>query len=201
MSQALQQLIKYTAEDDISSELENPNEEVLKLEQFNGLNRKAVALKAQPIVVSLNKVIENGIWVLVAMFDKCNNAKSISQGSVGIVKAGYKIPCPCIQSKEKLENMISYTGDGIVYYKQLQTLGNAQFKDGQQITLELNMEAGTLRFLVEGIPQIVNIRGIKEPVKFQCEIKNLNSSFVILQFRKVSTPILKSGLNEKSINW
>jgi hypothetical protein len=44
--------------------------------------------------------------------------------------------------------------------------GNAGFSDGQLLTMELNMDTGTLHFFIDGMQQPIFVHGINEPVKF-----------------------------------
>ncbi|KAA6364770.1 MAG: hypothetical protein EZS28_039703 [Streblomastix strix] len=106
-TQVIQPVVDRNATlEDNKSELENPDPtgQGLRLERIQDLNRKAVAIKEDALSISLNKVIKDGIHRIEVRFDKCNYDK-YSRGSVGIVKAGYKIPYPCDLSNSKMNLM------------------------------------------------------------------------------------------------
>jgi hypothetical protein len=56
--------------------------------------------------------------------------------------------------------------DGLVCFEGKETKGNKHFSDGQLLTMELNMDDGTLHFFVDGRQQPVLVCGIIEPVKY-----------------------------------
>ncbi|KAA6396931.1 MAG: hypothetical protein EZS28_007541 [Streblomastix strix] len=178
------------AEEEKESEFEAPSSsEVVKLIEKSGLKRKAVTLKDQvETVVPLNKVISDGIWSLTGKYKK-SNVKGFVNGFVGLAKATYQIPYPCNATQHPhSRNLLIYFGfSGDIGYKGRMTEGNSKYSDGQHITLELNMEQGTLHFFIEDAQQPVFVRGIKEPVKFFCELFNLNASFKILHLKKLSS--------------
>ncbi|KAA6377026.1 MAG: hypothetical protein EZS28_027447 [Streblomastix strix] len=189
---------------DNKSELENPDPtgQGVRLERIQDLNRKAVALKQEYLSVSLNKVIKDGIHRIEVRFEKFNQY-GFSVGSVGIVKAGYKIPYPCYPYGEPhAKNMLLYYGYyGNIYFKGISTSGNVQFSDGQLIAMELNADVGTLHFFVDGIQQPVFVRGIKEAVKFYFYIFYQDSSFSIVSVKKLPVPTAKTLPNEKIVQW
>ncbi|KAA6347863.1 MAG: hypothetical protein EZS28_052004, partial [Streblomastix strix] len=144
--------------------LENPDPtgQGARLECVNGLLRKAVALiDREYLCISLNEVMKKGIHSLSVKFDKSN-----LWGCIGIVKAYYKIPYPCLPGKKSNEqSMLIYWGyDGYIRFKGKETFGNLRFSDYQILTMELNMDAGTLHFFVDGVQQPVFVKGINEPV-------------------------------------
>ncbi|KAA6356977.1 MAG: hypothetical protein EZS28_047497, partial [Streblomastix strix] len=89
------------------------------------------------------------------------------------------------------------TGD--ICHKGDLTHGSFEFKDGQLITLELNMDAGTLHFFIDDILQPVYVRGINEPVKFYFWIYFKDSSFEIESVKKLTSPTAKVLPNEKAM--
>ncbi|KAA6373041.1 MAG: hypothetical protein EZS28_031433, partial [Streblomastix strix] len=181
----------YIYYSDNKSELENPDPtgQGVRFERIQDLNRKAVALKEEVLSVSLNKVIKDGIHRIEVRFAKSNQLGH-SFGSVGIVKAGYKIPYPCDSSSEPHNlNMLDYFGHrGEIYFKGTTTLGNVQFSDGQLIAMELNADVGTLHFFVDGIQQ-------------PFYIYRKDSSFSIVSVKKLPVPTAKTLPNEKVIQW
>ncbi|KAA6390824.1 MAG: hypothetical protein EZS28_013649 [Streblomastix strix] len=190
---------------DNKSELENPDPtgQEVRIERIQDLNRKAVALKLEYLSVSLNKVIKDGIHRIEVRFAKCKSLIGYSDGSVGIVKAGYKIPYPCNNQEEPhKQNMLEYYGNtGNIIFKGKGTPGNVQFSDGQLIAMELNADVGTLHFFVDGIQQPVFVRGIKEAVKFYFYIYLQDSSFSIVSVKKLPVPTAKTLPNEKAVQW
>ncbi|KAA6374562.1 MAG: hypothetical protein EZS28_029912 [Streblomastix strix] len=191
--------------DDTTAELSNPDSsgQGMSLERVSGLLRKAVALKQEFLVVSLNKEIKNGIRSLTVRFGKCNFL-GFAQGYVGIAKSTYKIPYPCIPNvKPHCQNMLGYLGlDGEVCYKGQSIKGNSKFKDGQLITLELNYDDGTLHIFADRKQQPIFVKGIKEAVKFWFQIWNVGSSFEIISVKKLeNSTASKLQPNQKAINW
>ncbi|KAA6379735.1 MAG: hypothetical protein EZS28_024739, partial [Streblomastix strix] len=204
-TQVIQPVVDRNATiEDNKSELENPDptEQGVRLERIQDLNRKAVALKQGSLCVSLNKVIKDGIHRIEVRFKKCNSGK-YSFGSVGIVKAGYKIPYSCKPFGEPhKQNMLEYYGNtGKVYFKGTETPGNDLFSHGQLIAMELNADVGTLHFFVDGIQQPVFVRGIKEAVKFYFYIFQNNTSFSIVSVKKLPIPTAMTLPNEKAVQW
>ncbi|KAA6362238.1 MAG: hypothetical protein EZS28_042235, partial [Streblomastix strix] len=192
-------------EEDKTSELSNPDENgtYIRLERVNGLNRKAIALQdKQPVVIPLNKEIINGIHSVSVKFEKCNEDGYI-QGQIGIVKASHNIPCPCKAWEEPhITNMLYYHGKyGELHFRGKSTSGNTKFSDGQLITMELNMDIGTLHFIFDGVQQPAFVQGIKEKVKFFWELYLQNSSFTVVSVKQLNTPTVKKLENEKAIDW
>ncbi|KAA6368456.1 MAG: hypothetical protein EZS28_036017, partial [Streblomastix strix] len=192
--------------EDNKSELENPDPtgQGVRLERIQDLNRKAVALKdQQPLSVSLNKVIKDGIHRVEVRFEKCNGLFDYMNGVVGILKANYQIPYPCAPGLNQYnKNMLNYDGRiGGVFFKGTETPGNVQFSDGQLIAMELNADKGTLHFFVDGIQQPVFVKGINEAVKFYFWIYYKDSSFKIETVKKLSVPTTKTLPNEKAVQW
>ncbi|KAA6370276.1 MAG: hypothetical protein EZS28_034196 [Streblomastix strix] len=188
---------------DNKSELENPDPtgQGVRIERIQDLNRKAVALKQENLSVSLNKVIKDGIHRIEVRFEKCKQ-NGFSAGSVGTVKAGYKIPYPCDSNdKPHRQSMLEYFGDGGIFIKGSGTSGNVQFSDGKLIAMELNADVGTLHFFVDGKQQPMFVRGIKEAVKFYVYIKLQDSSFSIVSVKKLPVPTAKTLPNEKAVQW
>ncbi|KAA6398882.1 MAG: hypothetical protein EZS28_005591 [Streblomastix strix] len=190
--------------EDIKSQLENPDPtgQGVRLEKIQNLIRKAVALKEDPLSISLNKVIKDGIHRIEVMFEKCNYGR-YSDGVVGIVKADHKIPYPCNPGLEPhKKNMLFFSGyTGNTWFKGTETSGNVRFSDGQLIAMELNADVGTLHFFVDGIQQPIFVRGIKEAVKFYFFILQKDSFFSIVSVKRLAVPAAKTLPNEKVVQW
>ncbi|KAA6394364.1 MAG: hypothetical protein EZS28_010110 [Streblomastix strix] len=186
---------------DKKSEIENPDPtgQDVKLEHFNGLLRKAVVLIKEDISISLNKVIKNGIHSISVIFDKCGYLS----GYIGICKADYKIPYPCKPwDKPHCQNMLYYWGfDGKICFKGNATGGNAEFYHSQLLTMELNMDAGTLHFFVDGVQQPVFVHGINEPVKFYFELFFNESSFTVTSVKQLIAVTAKAHPKSKAFEW
>ncbi|KAA6362740.1 MAG: hypothetical protein EZS28_041732, partial [Streblomastix strix] len=188
-----------------TSELVNTDEngQYLRLESIDGLIRKAVALQDKyPVVVPLNKELNKGIHSVTVKFDKCNQGDHVCL-FIGIAKQSHKIICPCkAWEKSNNANMIFYHGhDGWVKFRGDIIYGNAKFSDNQLITMELNMDNGTLHFIVDGVQQPVFVRGIKEKVKLYWEIYYQDSSFTVQSVKLLNAPTVKKLDNEKAIDW
>ncbi|KAA6388075.1 MAG: hypothetical protein EZS28_016397 [Streblomastix strix] len=195
------QCIQINVGEDHISELENPDSsgQRVRLYWILRLFRKAESLNGEYVAIPLNKVMNDGIHQISVKFEQCN-FNGFVQGYVGIMKVDYNIPCPC-KPYENL-NLLGYYGcSGQIYNKGEWGEGNSQFKDSQLITMELNMEAGTLHFFVDGIQQPVFVKEIKEAVKFWFEINIIGSSFTIKSLKNLPSATAKSMANEKAINW
>ncbi|KAA6364869.1 MAG: hypothetical protein EZS28_039604, partial [Streblomastix strix] len=202
-TQVIQPVVDRNATiEDNKSELGNPDPtgQRVRFERIQDLNRKAVALKQGYLSVSLNKVIKDGIHRIEVRFEKSNSGGH-QYGSVGIVKAGYKIPYPCNSNFDPhKQNMLEYYGgSGKVLFKGTLTPGNVQFSDDELIAMELNADVGTLHFFVDGIQQPVFVIGIKEAVKFYFWTAKKDSSFSIVSVKKLPVPTAKTLPNEKVI--
>ncbi|KAA6354744.1 MAG: hypothetical protein EZS28_049729, partial [Streblomastix strix] len=127
---------------DTTSELENPGptQRVVRLESVDGVLRKAVYLKYGWLSVPLNKVIQNGIHSVSCKFEQCVYAI----GNIGICKASHKIAYPCKPSQQPRD--VCFIGKIID--------GKIGFKDDKILTMELNYDAGTLHFFVDGVEQL-----------------------------------------------
>ncbi|KAA6317011.1 MAG: hypothetical protein EZS28_053558, partial [Streblomastix strix] len=91
--------------------------------------------------------------------------------------------------------------NGKIYYKGYEKYCNSKFSDGQLITMELNLDAGTLHFIVNGIQQPMYVQGINEPVKFWFELYKKDSSFAIVSIKKLKIPTIKPIANSKAAQW
>ncbi|KAA6370078.1 MAG: hypothetical protein EZS28_034394, partial [Streblomastix strix] len=192
-------------EEDKTSELQNPDENgsYVKFERVIGLKRKAIALQNdKPVVIPLNKEMINGIHSVSVKFEKCNK-DGIAYGHVGIAKASHNIPCPCEAWEEPHNtNMLFYNGgDGTIHFRGNTTYGNTQFSDGQLITMELNMDIGTLHFIVDGVQQPVFVRGIKEKVRLYWELYYKDSLFTVVSVNQLNIPTVMKLNNEKAFDW
>ncbi|KAA6389410.1 MAG: hypothetical protein EZS28_015062 [Streblomastix strix] len=187
-----------------SSELENPDPtgQGVKLERVNGLLRKTVALRNEFLSFSLNKVMRQGIHSVSGKYDKSNLEEQVN-GQIGICKADYKIVYPCWPSDgPHYKNMLQYFGfNGDIQFKWNLHGCNAQFNDGQLLTMELNMEVGTLHFFVDGVQQPVFVKGIKEPVKFWFYLQKQDSSFTVTSVKRLSFPTALTLPNSKAFEW
>ncbi|KAA6370774.1 MAG: hypothetical protein EZS28_033700 [Streblomastix strix] len=174
----------------------------VKLERVDGLLRKAIAIKdVHPVVVPLNKVMRDGIHRITVKFQKCYNQGS-AFGAVGIVEASHRITCPCNTEKDNHNHhMLDYAGNGCVCFKGIGNKGNSNFKIGEPVTLELNMDKKTLHFFVNDMQQPFFVRGINDAVKFYGQIAQNNSSFTITLLEELNTPIAKHVTNEIALNW
>ncbi|KAA6374368.1 MAG: hypothetical protein EZS28_030104, partial [Streblomastix strix] len=187
------------------SDLQNtdPAEVGVRLERINGICRKATAMKdGVALTVPLSKEIYAGIYKLNAKYDKCNWS-GFSNVYVGIAKADYKIPYPCNPLNEpNRQNMLGYFGlTGNVGFNGKWTEGNRKFSDGQILTMELNMDAGTLHFFVDNEQQPVYVRGINDAVKFYGNLFYRESSFTVVVVKKLSIATVKKLPNEIAVEF
>ncbi|KAA6362408.1 MAG: hypothetical protein EZS28_042065, partial [Streblomastix strix] len=155
----------------------------MRLLKIGGLNRIAIALKKEFLPVPINKVISEGIYKFETRFIDCINESGYFYGGIGISKSRYQISYPYNPKKSS------------------QRQGNSQFRNGQRIEMEMNMNKGTLHFFVDGTQQPLFVRGINESIIPLCWLYYENSSFEFVSLMKLFAGTAKSIQGEKAIDW
>ncbi|KAA6381723.1 MAG: hypothetical protein EZS28_022751 [Streblomastix strix] len=143
-------------------------QEQLRLKDAEIQHIKTEYTRQLSIIMNLSEEeISNGIHSVSVKF-KDGNFSGFVEGQIGIVKASHKIPCPCDPcGTQHNKKMLHYDGhDGDIHFRGNNIEGNTKFSDGQLISMELNMDIGTLHFIVDGVQQPVFVQGIKEKVKY-----------------------------------
>ncbi|KAA6387298.1 MAG: hypothetical protein EZS28_017174 [Streblomastix strix] len=200
-----QQIIVNSQCIDQVSELENSDltGKSVELVRVDGLLRTAIGLIFERFSISLNKIMKVGIHSMSCIIEQRDNYLGYISGSIGVCKAGYKITYPCWpRIYPHYQSMVQYDGvDGLVRFKGNETKGNAKFSVGQILTMELNMDAGTLHFFVDGKQQRVFVCGINEPVKFYFHLYDRHVPFTITSLKEIRLPTTKTLRLEKAIEW
>ncbi|KAA6370263.1 MAG: hypothetical protein EZS28_034210 [Streblomastix strix] len=153
--------------------------------------------------ISLNQVLENGIWSLEAQFEN----SSSNPGALGIVRDTYTIPAGDVNPAQNphAQHIAFYEGycwyGGCVYCKGSRNDGNAMFNGNQIVRLEYDSNKGTLIFFLEDKQQPVFISGIKEKVRFIIFMYRAGSYCQIRSLKKLSAPTSGHVANEKVVQW
>ncbi|KAA6361093.1 MAG: hypothetical protein EZS28_043380, partial [Streblomastix strix] len=71
----------------------------------------------------------------------------------------------------------------------------------QKIGLELEKGKGTWHFFIDGVQQLVFVRGINEPVRFYGHIFDGDASFTIVTFKNLPAATTHTFPNEKAVDW
>ncbi|KAA6394842.1 MAG: putative Protein-L-isoaspartateD-aspartate O-methyltransferase [Streblomastix strix] len=165
-----------------------------------GIFRKAVVLKqSEFFCILLNMVLNTGIHSLTGKFEN----STYDQRAIGVLRASYRVPYPCwIRNEPHCQNMLYFSGyNGNIRFQRESTEGNGAFNDEQPVTMELNCDAGTLHFFVDGVQQPVFVRGINEPLKFWFHLYSTNASFTIISLKRLDVATAGDIPNSKAVQW
>ncbi|KAA6386850.1 MAG: hypothetical protein EZS28_017624 [Streblomastix strix] len=115
--------------------------------------------------ISLDQVLENGIWSLETMFQN-----TYGNAAIGIVRDSYDIPANASYSNQPhTDHIAAFCGRysiNPVYYKGKGTKGAARIDNNQILRLEFDSIKGTLILFIDNVQQPVFFSGIKEKVRF-----------------------------------
>ncbi|KAA6376006.1 MAG: hypothetical protein EZS28_028468 [Streblomastix strix] len=88
------------------------------------------------------------------------------------------------------ETVIFESVDGILWNVKL-----------NKICDQLDKGKGTLHFFIDGVQQLVFVRGINEPVRFYGHIYDRGASFTIVTFKNLPATTTQTLSNEKAVDW
>ncbi|KAA6368198.1 MAG: hypothetical protein EZS28_036275 [Streblomastix strix] len=152
--------------------------------------------------ISLDQVLDNGIWSLEAMFDYTFGGTA---ASIGIVRDSYDIPINTqFWKKPHTDHIAAFQGGGSgysVFYKGKGTYGNERFKGNQILRFEFDSFKGTLILFIDNVQQPVYLSGIKEKVRFIIFLVNARSSCTILSLKQLIAPTSKQIANQVAVQW
>ncbi|KAA6404079.1 MAG: hypothetical protein EZS28_000381, partial [Streblomastix strix] len=141
----------------------NNDPDCVELVEIDDVQKKINMIDFGKSTISLDQVLDNGIWSLEAMLQSTNGTAAI-----GIVRDSYDIPANTqFWKKPHTDHIAAFQGDGYsVFYKGKGTYGNERFNDDQILRLEFDSFKGTLILFIDNVQQPVYFSGIKEKVRF-----------------------------------
>ncbi|KAA6398648.1 MAG: hypothetical protein EZS28_005824 [Streblomastix strix] len=150
---------------DYSIAIINKDPDCIELIDIDGVQKKINKKKDGCNTISLDQVLENGIWSLETMLQN-----AYGNAAIGIVRDSYDIPANAYYaSKPHNQNIAAFSGgefDYPVWYQGQGTYYNDKFKDNQILRLEFDSFEGTLILFIDNVQQPVYFSGIKEKVRF-----------------------------------
>ncbi|KAA6394962.1 MAG: hypothetical protein EZS28_009511 [Streblomastix strix] len=167
---------------------------------IDGVQKKINKKKDECNTISLDQVLENGIWTLETMFQI-----TYGNAAIGIVRDSYDIPAKAYYCwKPHTQNITAFCGGYSAYpvwYRDRGTDGNGKFKDNQILRLEFDSFKGTLILFIDNVQQPVYFTGIREKVRFIVYMYGKGTSFTIRSLKKLIAPTSVHLENEKAIKW
>ncbi|KAA6404080.1 MAG: hypothetical protein EZS28_000382 [Streblomastix strix] len=148
--------------------------------------------------ISLDQVLNNGIWSLEAMLQS-----TYGDADIGIVRDSYDIPANTFYWNKPHTDHIAAFGSGYlpVCYKGQRTFGNTGFEDNEILRAEFDSFKGTLVLFVDNVQQPVYLSGINEKVRFIVSMIYAGSSCTILSLKQLMAPTSKHIANEVAVQW
>ncbi|KAA6382573.1 MAG: hypothetical protein EZS28_021899 [Streblomastix strix] len=195
------QLMNHDRFNKIIETLNYPIEIVIKdpdciqLINIDGVQKKINQKKSEWHIISLIRMVENGIWSLEAMFQNTEEFGT----AIGIVRDSYDIPSKaCYTNQPHTDHIAAFCGGCLypVWYKGQGTKRNDEFKDHQIVKLEFDSYKGTLILFIDNVQQPVYFSGIKEKVRFIISMFNNGSSCTILSLKQLIDPTSKQIANQ-----
>ncbi|KAA6371345.1 MAG: hypothetical protein EZS28_033129 [Streblomastix strix] len=146
----------------------------------------------------LSPDVSQGIYKCEMKFNKQGD------NHVGIMKSGLDIPFG------KFPGFSPYSKDNAIFYYSGYTQqnsvglqGNQQMKDGDQISLEVNLLATprTAHLFINSLQQPVFVSGLPKSVQFWFFLNNKEDSISVLSIRLLNTPTAEKLSNKKELKW
>ncbi|KAA6396645.1 MAG: hypothetical protein EZS28_007829 [Streblomastix strix] len=128
----------------------------------------------------------------------------VGDNHVGIMKSGLNVPFGKSPGHEH------YCKDCKVFYKSGKvgqnsqyTDGNQQMKDGDLVSIEVNMDASprTAHLFINGQQQPVFVSGVPESVQFWYFLNFKGDSLTVLSLKKLTAPSITKIPNESEVKW
>ncbi|KAA6404082.1 MAG: hypothetical protein EZS28_000384 [Streblomastix strix] len=175
----------------------NIDHDCLEFLNIDDVQKKIQKNKFGFCTISLDQVLDNGIWSFEAIFDD----KFGGNAAIGIVRNSYDIPANVYYHDYPHNDHIAAFRYGYVYYKGKATDGNDRFKGNQILRLELDSFKETLILFIDNVQQPVYLSGIKEKVRFIVYMINGGSFCTILSLKQLIAPTSKHIANEVAVQW
>ncbi|KAA6366345.1 MAG: hypothetical protein EZS28_038128, partial [Streblomastix strix] len=142
--------------------------------------------------------VSKGIYKLRMRINKRSNI------TVGVMKQGLVVPFdkwPGYQPYAK--DCIVFHDNGGVAQQSIYSSGNQKMKDGDQVDIEVNMEATprTCHLFIDGQQQTVFVSGFPEAVQFWFFLNYVGDSISVLSLVKLNEPTVVKFSNEKELKW
>ncbi|KAA6386951.1 MAG: hypothetical protein EZS28_017522 [Streblomastix strix] len=178
----------------------NKDPDSIELIDIDGVQKKINKKDDEFCIISLDQVLDNGIWSIETMFQNTGEFAAI-----GIVRDSYDIPVYAyFSSKPHTDHIAAFCGgeyDYPVWYKGKGTEGNALFDDDQILTLEFDSFKGTLILFINNVQQPVYFSGIQEKVRFTVDMYSAGSSCAIRSLKQLIAPTSRHIQNEVAVQW
>ncbi|KAK2949603.1 hypothetical protein BLNAU_15463 [Blattamonas nauphoetae] len=146
-------------------------------------------------LIAVGPEISRGVWMLCCRFDQTNDA-----GRVGIMPITFDVAPPFNPSTMK--SVALYRGDkGCLVHNGRILPDLPKFKDGNVLTLILNMNKGSLHFFTDATQQTFSLRQINEPIRFCFYLFNQRSTCTILACCELKESPAKHQDNEQRVQF
>ncbi|KAA6377649.1 MAG: hypothetical protein EZS28_026824 [Streblomastix strix] len=128
----------------------------------------------------------------------------VGDNHVGIMKSGLVVPFgnfPGLEPYSK-DCKVFYNGGGVGQQPKINQ-GNQQMKDGDLVSIEVNMDATprTAHLFINGQQQPFFVSGLPESVQFWFFLNDTIGSVTVLSLKKLTAPSITKIPNEKEVKW
>ncbi|KAA6396331.1 MAG: hypothetical protein EZS28_008143 [Streblomastix strix] len=118
----------------------------------------------------------------------------------GLVKSGLVIPL--LTHPFKFNNNMFFFNSGIVYQNSSRYNGNQEMKNGDIVTIELNMALPrTAHLFINNVQQPVYMSGIPDSVQYFFTLQNKNDSVTVLSLKNLTVPSTANLPNATEMKW
>ncbi|KAA6365909.1 MAG: hypothetical protein EZS28_038564 [Streblomastix strix] len=128
----------------------------------------------------------------------------VGDNHVGVMKSGLNVPFGKWPGYEPYcQDCKVFFYSGAVGQQSQYTTGNQQIKDGDLVSIQVNMDATprTAHLFINGQQQPVFISGLPESVQFWFFLNHKDDSVAILSLKKLSISSVAKIPNEKEVKW
>ncbi|KAA6404086.1 MAG: hypothetical protein EZS28_000388 [Streblomastix strix] len=174
----------------------NKDPDCVELFDIDGIQKKIQKNKYGFCTISLDQVLDNGIWSLGVMFQNTEGFAAI-----GIVRDSYDIPANACYYQKPHTDYIAAFRYGHVCYKGKTTNGNDSFKDKKILRVEFDSFKGTLILFIDNVQQPVYLSGINEKLRFIVYMLYGGSSCTIRSLKQLIAPTSKQIVNQVFVQW
>ncbi|KAA6376969.1 MAG: hypothetical protein EZS28_027504 [Streblomastix strix] len=144
----------------------------------------------QECTVLIEEKINEGVWRFEGVFSNHEYANfMIGIADESCVFGANKLP----QDDGNHEKIVAFWNTGEISHRFKHIEGNSEFKCGQKVAIEVNMEAKTCHFFVDGVQQPKYVVGIPPSIRFWVNISWEGSSFEVLRLQILPKSYGKTG--------
>ncbi|KAA6398546.1 MAG: hypothetical protein EZS28_005931 [Streblomastix strix] len=131
--------------------------------------------------------------------------KLIKKGDkhVGVMKSGLNVPFDKFPGHEPYKLILLSLSSGDVGQFSQYTEGNQQMKDGDLVSIEVNMDAKprTAHLFINGHQQPVFVSGLPESIQFWFFLNWKDDQITVLSLKKLTSSSVAQIPNEKEVKW